>query len=439
MDPIFDFILEGEPNEPSQQKGTYSGHGHEETKHIPSSPTSCLPLDLCDPPSPSNGSSSPSQQNEIEEINDEYLSSVANSGNPISAIVRDTSIALIEEYLQDSIPLKAFLQKIRAHLCSDSDRKDIFEWFIRSMISCGHSARMSSFLEENGIKKEEIESASVQPDDPTMDDDGLGLGEKRKRRERKRVSISRGLRSPPNKWTKQESEKLIRLVFEFGDKSWKKIAEQLGGGKTGAQCAQHWKRVLSPEIRKGSWDDQEEELLFSLVQKHGQSWKNIAAEIKTRTDIQCRYQYQKACLSRGCDWLSQEDVLLRKKVALSYQEHRPIAWTEVSKFIARAKLTKIPRTALECKERWLLISNNPSLSSPQGIPTNSDSSMQLNSYSFNNYTYHAHPPGSAPTTPSSTTPNNSTNNGNSNTMYYSSSTSSGSSSNLPRGPVVLVC
>lgn len=55
-------------------------------------------------------------------------------------------------------------KKIRSHLCTDSDRKDIFGWFIRSMISCGHSARISSFLEENGIKKEEIESASVQPD-----------------------------------------------------------------------------------------------------------------------------------------------------------------------------------------------------------------------------------------------------------------------------------
>lgn len=54
--------------------------------------------------------------------------------------------------------------KIRTHLCADSDRKDIFDWFIRSMISCGHSARMSSFLEENGIKKEEIEAASVHPD-----------------------------------------------------------------------------------------------------------------------------------------------------------------------------------------------------------------------------------------------------------------------------------
>lgn len=142
-----------------------------------------------------------------------------------------------------------------------------------------------------------------------------------------------------------------------------------------------------------------------------------------------RYQYQKACLSRGCDWLSQEDVLLRKKVALSYQEHRPIAWTEVSKFIARAKLTKIPRTALECKERWLLISNNPTLSSPQGIPTNSDPSMH-NSYSFNNYSYHSsqHPP-------ASNSLNAPSNNSSSSNLYYSSS---GSSSNPP-GPVVLVC
>jgi len=424
MDPIFDFILEAEPVE--SNKDSAKGQGD----HLPGSPSN-MPLDMCEPSSPSNVSS-PSQQNEIEEISDEYISSVANNGQPISPHVRDTSIALIEEYLQDSVPLKAFLQKIRNHLCIDSDRKDIFDWVIRSMISCGHSARMSSFLEENGIKKEEIEAASVQPDDPSMDDDGLGIGEKRKRRERKRVSISRGLRSPPNKWTKQESEKLIRLVFEFGDKSWKKIAEQLGGGKTGAQCAQHWKRVLSPEIRKGSWDDQEEELLFTLVQKHGQSWKNIAAEIKTRTDIQCRYQYQKACLSRGCDWLSQEDVLLRKKVALSYQEHRPIAWTEVSKFIARAKLTKIPRTALECKERWLLISNNPTLASPQGIPTNSDPSMQLNSYSFNNYTYH-HPTSSTPNNGITPPPNS--NNGNGGNMYYSAT---GTSSSAP-GSVVMVC
>jgi len=387
MDPIFGFILEGEP-----ARHRARGSSQQNEQDVPSSPGSAL---LHDFPSSPDVPSSPSHQNDAEDhdLNDEYIvaSMQGRSSSPIPSHVRDVAVGLIEEYLQDSIPLKLFLQKMRALLCIDGDRKDVFDWIIRSMVSCGHSTRMSSFLEENGVKKEEIEAASVKAEENgETEDDGLGIGEKRKRRERKRVSISRGLRSPPNKWTKQESEKLIRLVFEFGDKSWKKIAEQLGGGKTGAQCAQHWKRVLSPEIRKGSWDDQEEEMLFSLVQKHGQSWKNIAAEIKTRTDIQCRYQYQKACLSRGCDWLPQEDVLLRKKVSLSFQERRQISWTEVAKFIARAKLTKIPRTALECKERWMLLNSHLSLSSssPQSISTSSDSPLQhASAYSFNNYTY----------------------------------------------------
>jgi hypothetical protein len=383
---------------------------------------------------------SPSTQNEIDDINDEYISTVADimqSQTPISAQVRDTSVALIEEYLQDSIPLKHFLQKIRVHLCVDSDRKDMFDWFIRSMLSCGHSSRMTSFLEEHGVRKEEIEAAQVKAEDGgLMEDDGLGIGEKRKRRERKRVSISRGLRSPPNKWTKQESEKLIRLVFEFGDKSWKKIAEQLGGGKTGAQCAQHWKRVLSPEIRKGSWDDQEEELLFSLVQKHGQSWKNIAAEIKTRTDIQCRYQYQKACLSRGCDWLPQEDVLLRKKVALSYQERRQISWTEVSKFIARAKLTKIPRTALECKERWMILSAPaPTPSNHHPISVSADNHPPPNPYSFNSYAFPPHPSTLHSQPPSSGHHSSQSSSGGM-AMYYPPSSSQSSSG---PGPAVVVC
>jgi len=291
--------------------------------------------------------------------------------------LRKTLVSNIEEYLNESMALRPFLHKMRNFLCDENDHKEVYLWIVRSIIECGSCHRMSTFLEENGIPREEIDAAAAAaPSD--FGDDEYGMGEKRKRRERKRVSISKGLRSPPNKWTKLESQRLIKLVFEYGDRSWKKIAEQLGGGKTGAQCAQHWKRVLSPEIRKGSWDDHEEEALFQLVAKHGQSWKNIAAEIKTRTDIQCRYQYQKAILSRQCDWLPQEDALLKKKVSLSLQERRPVAWTEVSKFIARAKLTKIPRTALECKERCGTLNNGviPNDNSLVPVMNSNDSFME---------------------------------------------------------------
>ncbi len=113
MDPIFDFILEGEQTDSGPHKGTFSGHEEEKEHNAPGSPPDCLPLDMCIAP---DRSASPSDQNEIDEINHEYISSVANNGHPISIQVRDASVALIEEYLQDAMPLKAFLQKVSS-LC----------------------------------------------------------------------------------------------------------------------------------------------------------------------------------------------------------------------------------------------------------------------------------------------------------------------------------
>lgn len=128
-----------------------------------------------------------------------------------------------------------------------------------------------------------------------------------------RTSTS-GLRKSPNKWTKEENQKLAALVAHYGEKKWKRISAEMGGQKTGAQCAQHWKRVLSPEIRKGHWDENEEDLLLRLVVQYGSCWKKIAKKIPQRTDIQCRYQYLKAKQSREVKWDPKEDESLIKKV-----------------------------------------------------------------------------------------------------------------------------
>jgi len=108
--------------------------------------------------------------------------------------------------------------------------------------------------------------------------------------------------------------------------------------------------------------------LFRLVEKYGESWKTIAGVMGERTDIQCRYQFVKAHLSREQPWSPLEDELLMKKVngiimfrvALIWlfdhkdikSENSDVSWVMVSKFMARGKLTKIPRTALECRNRY---------------------------------------------------------------------------------------
>jgi len=212
---------------------------------------------------------------------------------------------------------------------------------------------------ENGVDENDLEYGSVKRLLSMYSNLSEESDKKARDRPRIRKSVSKGLRNPPNKWAKEESQRLIQLVNDYGDKSWKKIAEHVGGGKTGAQCAQHWKRVLCPIIRKGSWDDEEELKLFHLVEKYGQSWKNIASEIGSRTDIQCRYQYFKSCMSREVAWSTQEDDLLMKKMHDVKGENREVHWVEVARYMARGRLTKIPRTALECRTRWEVLTTSP--------------------------------------------------------------------------------
>ncbi len=74
---------------------------------------------------------------------------------------------------------------------------------------------------------------------------------------------------------------------------WTNIAAMVGNSKSPSQCFQHWHRVLNPDINKGPWSIEEEVSLLSLVDGGHSSWSYIASLLNKRTDIQCRYQYNK--------------------------------------------------------------------------------------------------------------------------------------------------
>eukprot|EP01132_Coremiostelium_polycephalum_P009981 gene9981-12233_t len=205
---------------------------------------------------------------------------------------------------------------------------------------------MQQFSMDDDLSDNEYNDLSPKDDNPSPS------------KKRGRGPIQNGIRRSPNKWTKEENQKLFHLVTIYGEKKWKRISAEMGGQKTGAQCAQHWKRVLSPDIRKGPWDEDEEELLLRLVNQHGSSWKKIAKRICKRTDIQCRYQYLKALQSREVQWITKEDEVLIKKVQ---ELSDNLSWLEVSEYLAKLKHTNTLRTALECKTRYLQLTNGNGL------------------------------------------------------------------------------
>ncbi|KAL0221585.1 hypothetical protein RCL1_001439 [Eukaryota sp. TZLM3-RCL] len=108
-------------------------------------------------------------------------------------------------------------------------------------------------------------------------------------------------RTPVNRrraslWTAEEDTMLIRAVesTQGAWKGWKEVAKIVGGGRTADSCSQRWLRCLSPGIKKGVWSADEDQQLRRLVNQFGsKNWKKIARNIVGRTDIQCRYRWQR--------------------------------------------------------------------------------------------------------------------------------------------------
>ena len=100
-------------------------------------------------------------------------------------------------------------------------------------------------------------------------------------------------RSKARNWTVYEDQRLFAGVRKFGLNNWPLVAQFVGNWRTRSQCSQRWFRGLNPSLCKGPWTEQEETKLLQLVNEFGEkSWKRIASVFGNRSDVQCRYHFQ---------------------------------------------------------------------------------------------------------------------------------------------------
>ena len=86
----------------------------------------------------------------------------------------------------------------------------------------------------------------------------------------------------------QQDDLLRRAVTQHKGKSWKRISEYFED-RTDVQCLHRWQKVLNPELVKGPWTKEEDELVMHLVRKFGpKRWSVIAGHLKGRIGKQCR-------------------------------------------------------------------------------------------------------------------------------------------------------
>lgn len=100
-------------------------------------------------------------------------------------------------------------------------------------------------------------------------------------------------RKKTRSWTSHEDMRLLAGVHKHGLDSWSNVSHFVGNGRSRSQCSQRWLRVLDPKISKDQWTSNESAMLLSLVAQYGEkSWMKVATELGNRSDVQCRYHYQ---------------------------------------------------------------------------------------------------------------------------------------------------
>lgn len=106
-------------------------------------------------------------------------------------------------------------------------------------------------------------------------------------------------------WSPEEDEKLLKHITKYGHGCWSSVPKQAGLQRCGKSCRLRWINYLRPDLKRGTFSMEEENLIIELHAVLGNRWSQIAAQLPGRTDNEIKNLWnsciKKKLRQRGID------------------------------------------------------------------------------------------------------------------------------------------